>query len=594
MAPGLLRKRRLIGSVKADWRCRLALRIAISGAIWAVPGFGAFAQAPGATPLVPLGSPIPRILPPTLPPVSPGPAVPALPPPATAMPNAAVRVTHVLVEGAIAYPAAKITPGDLSGPAIPLARIEAARQAILERYRADGFVLTVVSASVDADGTLRFLITEGHIESVKLAGDIGPAGTQVLRFLERLTEVRPIDAATLERYLLLAQDVPGITLHAVLQPSQQPGALTLIAQVSRKPLSGLATVDNRASPYTGPIEAIGVLDLNSFTQFGERTELSLYHAFPNTQTFGQVSNEFYIGASGLRLRVYAGSGPSNPTGPLALEGYQGVTDVAGLTFTYPVIRARQQTLNVSGSLDALQSAIDTTATGIRTRTSYDSLRVLRAGSDYVRSDLVFGAEHPASNSVVVRLSKGLPILGASPDGEADAPRVGEQTNFFKFDAEVSRTQTLVTPWQNASVALMGLLTGQVSPDVLPPAEKFYLGGLRLTQGYYAGQVSGDNALAASVELQLNTGLDFTRFGFAEDVSAQFFAFYDWGETWENRSSDPNEHLSSVGGGVRLAVTKYTELDLTALTRFNRFPNGSGPDISALPGSAFYWRILVRY
>ena len=113
---------------------------------------------------------------------------------------------------------------------MPLPQIDAARQAILRRYRADGYVLTTVSAKLEANGRLRFVVTEGRIASVKLDGDIGPAGTQVLRFLNRLTEQQPIDSVTLERYLLLAQDVPGGSLRAVLEPSSdQPGALNLIA-----------------------------------------------------------------------------------------------------------------------------------------------------------------------------------------------------------------------------------------------------------------------------------------------------------------------------------------------------------------------------
>lgn len=550
----------------------------------------------GPTHAVPPGSPIPRILPPQLPSVAPGKAAPAPPTPAAVVPNATVRIARIAISGMTAYPQPEFAPvmRDLVGPAVSLARIEAARQAILSQYRADGYVLTTVSAAVDAAGNLRFSVTEGRISGVKLSGDIGPAGTQVLRFLNRLTEKRPIDSVTLERYLLLAQDVPGVTLHALLQPSEEPGALVLVAQVSRKPVSGVLTADNRASTFTGPIEGLAVLDLNSFSQFGERTELSLYHTFPNTQTFGQVSSEFFIGSSGLRLRAYAGRGPSDPGGLLALEGYHGATTVFGAMLTYPVIRARQQTLNVYAGLDALQSEVDTSASGAPMRASYDSIRALRLGSDYARSDLLFGADHPATNGVSVRLSKGLPILGASPNGEADASRIGERTNFFKFNAELSRTQTLFYPWQGASVALMGLVAGQVSPDVLPPAEKFYLGGLQLTRGYYAGEVSGDNALAATAELQLNTSLDFSRFGLKADITSQFYAFYDWGETWENRDSDPNQRLSSAGGGVRMAVTKYTEFDLEALTRFVRYPNGSGPGISALNGSAFYWRVLGRF
>ena len=105
------------------------------------------------------------------------------------------------------------------------------------------------------------------------------------------------------------------------------------------------------------------------------------------------------------------------------------------------------------------------------------------------------------------------LLGATTDGNSPtSPRLGEQTGFTKFNFEASRTQTLFAPWEGASVGLMGLLTGQWSPNILPPAEQFYLGGARFTRGYYAGQVPGDKALAATVELQLNTGFETTLFG----------------------------------------------------------------------------------
>ena len=71
-----------------------------------------------------------------------------------------------------------------------------------------------------------------------------------------------------------------------------------------------------------------------------------------------------------------------------------------------------------------------------------------------------------------------------------AARQGEQHNFTAIRFETSRTQTLFEPWEAASVALMGLVTGQWTPDILPPAEQFYLGGSRFTRGYYSGQVSG--------------------------------------------------------------------------------------------------------
>ncbi len=77
-----------------------------------------------------------------------------------------------------------------------------------------------------------------------------------------------------------------------------------------------------------------------------------------------------------------------------------------------------------------------------------------------------------------------------------------------------------------------------------------------------------------------------------DMSTQFYLFYDWGQTWNNQSTDPNVHLGSAGGGVRMQITRRAELDLEGLARFNRYPTGNG--VSPLYGGAFYWRVLVRY
>ncbi|MDE2005826.1 MAG: ShlB/FhaC/HecB family hemolysin secretion/activation protein [Rhodospirillales bacterium] len=571
---------------------RLGLPAFLLGLVASLPSHAAL---PAGPPL-PQGSPLQHAQPAA--PLAVQPAAPAAPLAISGgVPNRPVPVARVLVEGATAYPAARLaamTTG-LVGPATPLPRIEAAREAILRQYRDDGYVLTSVSASLGAHGTLRFLVTEGRIASVKLSGDIGPAGTQVLRFLDRLTEQRPITSAALERALLLAQSVPGVSLHAVLQPSAStPGALNLIAEVHRQVVSDLLTADNYASSYTGPVESLAVIDLNSFTEFGDQTEISLYHTWPNSETFGQISEQVFLGGSGLRLRVYGGSGRVTPTGVLAAEGYLGNTEVFGARLTYPLIRARQQSLEIYTAFDGLDSDISTASGGVRARASYDAIRVLRVGADYARSDLLAGNNRGALNTASISFSHGLPILGAARDGATDAPRTHERTDFFKFTARLSRTQTLFQPWRGASVAAMGLFTGQWTTDILPPAEEFYLGGFEYTRGYYAGQVSGDKGVAATAELQLNTPIDLHRVGLHEDVQAQFFAFYDWGEVWQNDPAGLAMHVSSAGGGVRLAVTRFVEIDLLGLHRFNVYPTGTGAAISALPGSAFYWRVQGRF
>ena len=118
--------------------------------------------------------------------------------------------------------------------------------------------------------------------------------------------------------------------------------------------------------------------------------------------------------------------------------------------------------------------------------------------------------------------------------------------------------------------------------------------LQFTRGYYSGQIPGDKALAATAELQFNTGTNLSMWGLSANVSTQLYLFYDWGETWQNVSTDFATMVNSAGTGVRMQVTQYTEADFEVVGRFNRYPTGSGANVSALNGLGLYWRLLGRF
>jgi hemolysin activation/secretion protein len=228
------------------------------------------------------------------------------------------------------------------------------------------------------------------------------------------------------------------------------------------------------------------------------------------------------------------------------------------------------------------------------RSSADSLRMLRAGLDYALADQWLGDARNAVNVVSVRLSQGLPVLGATKRGAMLASRADQQPAFHKIAFDLSRTQTLFQPWDGASVALLGVIAGQYSGDVLPSAEKYFLGGNRLARGFYYGQVTGDRALAGTLEIQLNTINELELWGGPTEVSAQFYGFYDAAQTWESLGQDRGRRLRSAGMGLRVIPSPKLEIDLEAVQRLTRFPTGSGAGIAPLPGTAFYWRIVSRF
>ncbi len=540
-------------------------------------------------------SPIPHILPPAPPTLGAG--LPNFTSSGTEapLPTVTINVASASIIGATAFPAAQLdalTAG-LAGHQVALSTIEASRRALVNLYRRHGYVLTTVSLDIDSAGNVRFIVTEGRIVAVKLSQNIGPAGSMVLAFLNHLTRERPVSEAALERWLLLAQQIPGISVHAVLQAeSGDPGALTLVAEVSRQDVSALLTADNRSFIDTGPEEALGVVDLNSVTSDGDQTEVSIFHTSGGTDNFGQVSESFFLGDDGLRLKLFGGAGRAHPGGLLRETGYESEVSVFGAELSYPVLLRRDQSLTAKLAFNAEQANIYTLAG----RSSSDSLRVARLNGEYAWQDLWAGNSRSALSVFSLQQSQGIPAFGASPDGRGAgiAGRSGEKIDFWKINSSLSRTQTLFSPYPAASVALRLEAGGQYSTDILPSEEQFYLGGSRFTRGYYAGQVVGDKALYGTAELQFNTGYDFTALTHEVDLGVQLYGFYDYGETWQNLKTDLHNRIASAGAGVRFGLTRSLEfdgeVDERLTTRLVPLSTGTSP----LKETALYWGVLARY
>jgi hemolysin activation/secretion protein len=572
--------------------------LALAGfALASAPARAQLAQnpLPPTLPNVPQQSPLQHIEPPAQPNLGAG--LPSFAPSGTEspLPAAQIPVQSVSIVGATAFApqALNAATRGLAQKTVPLSQIEAARRALVDLYRSHGFVLTTVSLDIDAQGNVRFIVTEGRIVDVKLSQDIGPAGTMVLRFLDHLTEERPVSEQSLERWLLLAQQIPGVSVHAVLQAdAADPGALTLVAEVSKQTFAGLVTSDNRSFQDTGPAEGLAVADVNSLTSLGDQTEFSLFHTSGGTDNFGQASTSAFIGGSGLRIKLYGGTGRSQPGGVLREVNYHSTITVFGGELSYPLLLKRNQALTLNLRADAIANLIDASGT----RSSTDNLRVIRFDGQYAFQDLWLGDQRDALNVINLQESNGLPILGSSPNGRPAgvAGRAGEAITFWKINGSASRIQTLFSPFNDATVALRLEAGGQYTTKVLPSEEEFYLGGSRFTRGYYSGEVTGDQAVYATAELQLNTGYTFSVFSRDVDLGVQYYGFYDFGETWSNLKTDLNHRIRSAGGGIRIGLTRNLEVDGEAVYRLTTqlVPKNTGT--APLADTIFYWGVTARY
>ncbi len=582
-----------------------------------------FGGAPAGAQVPPQQDLIGRVAPPAGPQLGP-PILPPEPAPATG-PGASrqVAILRVALQGNSALPDSALLPlvAPLAGQTVALAQLEEARFAVLRAYRAAGFPYVLIGASLaPVEGQpapeFRLTVTEGHVADIRLDGEIGPAATLVLRFLERVKAERPISQATLERALLLASDIPGVTAQGVLRPlaGGAAGALELVVRLQRRLVSGFVSADNRGAPALGAWQGLLVGGLNSMTSLGERTEVSLVRSEGNRQGFGQISEEIFAGSSGLRLRGYFGMGEVRPGSPLAALGYAGETSLGGVAASYPLIRSRPMNLTLTSQADTFNAAVSLRPDPAlpRQRAGHDHVRALRFGVEgSLRDAEVLPGAGAAANFGQLRLHQGITALGASSNAASTVQRQGSDFGFTKLTGEATRLQPLFRPMEDSVVSLQVTLAGQYSNTVLPPSEKFYLGGTRLGRGFYSGQVSGDNALAASVELQLNTGLALRLPSVARSagqlgsnwvdgllaqgepaLGLQFYGFHDQGRTFENKPGDIDRRLASWGGGLRAILSERVQLDLEGVQRLTRMPDGSAT--RPLRGEAVFARLLTRF
>lgn len=541
------------------------------------------------------GSPLERVTPPVATP-APLPSLVVPEGPAAAAPPGAETVfltpTGFVVEGVTAYPPARIAAltQPLVGTRIPATEVFALAQRIEKLYRDDGYFLTVVLVprQTVSDGQVRLNVVEGYIGSVTIEGEAGPARARLERLVGRITESRPARIDQVERWLLLADDMPGTALRTVLRRGNAPGSSDMVVQVTHRAADAVMGIDNRGSRYQGPLQIYGAAGLNAPTRLGERVELQFFSTGSREQNYGQLNYTVPLTDSGLALKLFGGAGQTRPDLDLRALGYVGNIGLGGAQLSYPLLRTRDENLYLRGGFDFFHSR--TTQGQPAGRKSLSAQSDTRSVRLEMEGDL--RDSYNGYNTGLIRFSKGLDIFGATAPDNALNERAGADPQYFKTYAEFSRLQGL---WANEqlSLNLLGVVAGQYSTDVLPAVERMYLGGDRLGRGYFNGQLAGDRALAGTVELQLNFLMTNDLVQPNEPIPVQLYTFYDAGTVRNLSVNDvASQRLNSFGLGTRIDFSSQVTGELEVTRRLKL--DVAGANVKDLPEDSIYARLVLRY
>jgi hemolysin activation/secretion protein len=395
-------------------------------------------------------------------------------------------------------------------------QLQAAAAAVANAYREAGWIVRAYLPKQDVtDGIVVIQIVEAVFGGARIEGGslVGPARiSSIVDAHQKKGDL--LSAWSIERALLIADDLPGINVVGGFNEGKADGETDLIVRVTDEPrATGDVTIDNTGLRAMGREKIAANANVNSPLGLGDLLAGSLIAT--RGSEYGRVGYSMPLGANGWRV----GANVSNLVYKLvaselsALES-KGRSNASGLDLSYPVLRSALRNINFSLNYD--HKTFDNESLGA-TSSSY-AVNALGVGLNGSFIDSFGGG---GANSASVTVVDGSVKLDGSPNQAADAITTSTAGHYRKLRYSLGRQQILNNDW-----SLSFSLSGQFANKNVDSSEKFFLGGSSGVRAYPTNEGGGSEGLLSSVEL---------RWRVAESLTAT--SFFDWGRIKMNKKND---------------------------------------------------------
>ena len=453
-------------------------------------------------------------------------------------------IKQIKVEGVTQYPPEQIKKifAPLEGKRVSLEALRKAADQLESRYRADGFFLVRVFIPPQQvkDGLFSIRVVEGYIEAAFTEGGTDAAQQLVERLLAPVVGKKPIDLKSLEKALLILNDIPGVRAAGVLRQGSALGASELVVSLVDPPkVSSLFSMNNSLSRVLGEWNT----NLNVNISNPSPTRPGVLSLGLSTSALNEylravtVRYSTFVGDQGMVVSM-GGLAASAKLGA-SLVGIESNSYSLGPRVRYPLKRSRGVSLFVDSGLTLNHSRTTQIDVGEIIADSSTVADVSLAAVDLGRFN--------GNTEATVGISQGLDALG-SISTNALAPSVsGFSQRFTKLKYSASRLQGLPQDF-----SLQFNFLGQWSSDTLLSGEQVLFGGSTLGRAYDSGAVAGDSGFGLLMELRKDMPAEKFIPRLANG-KVQFFIFTDYAEARLNvnpNRSETTASLRSHGAGLR--------------------------------------------
>jgi hemolysin activation/secretion protein len=354
------------------------------------------------------------------------------------------------------------------------------------------------------------------------------------------------------------------------------GASDLIVDLTPgRSVSGSIDADNAGNRYTGA-NRIGVtVNFNELTGQGDVATL---RAVTSGTGLNYVIGAYQMQFGKAKLAVSYSALKYSLINEFESLQSNGTAEVASVYGSYPLIRSRNNNVNVGLAFNAktFQDRIDTTSF-----VSDKQAKVLVASLYGDHRDTLWGG---GVSSYSLNFSNGNLDLQTDSVLAFDALTAQSNGHYTKLAYSAARLQNVTS-----LVSLYAGINGQFASKNLDPSEKMELGGMYGVRAYPEGEAYADQGYVLTLEARLL----LPKLTEQMPGQIQLIAFADTGSVKTNINpwtGGPNDRTLS-GAGVGLT---WMEANNFSLRMYYAFKLGNQLPLSAPDGSGRFWIQAVKY
>ena len=438
---------------------------------------------------------------------------------------------------------------------ITIEELKLAVSSLSNYYRDKGYLAQTSLPEQDiTNGTVKVIITEAKFGATRINEDgavldyyVNPSViTSIIN--SHNPQGKPLNLDQLDRALLIANDLPGVSVQGGLQAGQKDGETDSLLTIKNKSRWNASLMsDNFGSRSTGYMRYLGSASLVSPLRIGDKANVTVLNS--EGTDYVRLDYSLPVGGRGLRLGVNGSYLeyevlPVSDSSELKPRGY---ASTAQLVATYPLYRTRSTNLNFESNLE---------------RKHYKNNNTTGNQTDYNVNDFTLGVSGDRSNSWFVGGTSAASLMLDLGKTNIAAQATGinlEDGRFNRWRYNLNHTQFI----QN-DLSLTGKFYGQFANQNLNSSEKFYLGGTSGVRAYPTSEGSGSEGYIVNLEAKKELPLNFSVLG-----------FYDFGhvrQKVEQAESGNEYNLKGYGMALDWQGPYRTNVSLIWARRIGNNPN----------------------